>query len=305
MRFSADIVEWIVGARGDLVEAGKVPERVGRFLTNVYDYGNPFRMLRTARDAWAEGIKRYEPGDEYLFYVGCVGCYDEPGQRMARSVADLLGKGAVSYGILGAQEECCGNEVYNLGEMTLFQALAEKNVRQFRELGVKKVITLSPHAYNAMKNSYPRFGADFEVCHYTQIVQELLERGVLRPNELPLKVTYHDPCYLGRHNLVYDTPRAILGSIPGLELVEMERNRENAFCCGGGSGNFAMDLLGGGADSPARRRVREARDTGAEVLATACPACTTMLVDAVKAEELEDSMTVLDVSEVLGRSLRG
>ena len=303
MKFASDIVDWIVGARSDMVEKGKIPPEVARFFEAVHGYGNPLKLLRSDRDAWADGTKRYEPGDEYLFYVGCLGSYDENGQKIARSLADLLNEAGISFGILGNEEECCGNEVYMLGEMGLFQILAEKNSQKFKELGVKKIVTLSPHAYNIMKNNYPAFGANFEVHHYTQLLHDLIKKNKIKFSQNKAKVTYQDPCFLGRYNKIYDEPREILQSIPGIELVEMEKNRENSFCCGGGSGNFIMDLLAGGEESPSRVRVREAYETGAGTLAVACPSCMTMFVDAIKAEELEDKLTVKDISQIVKESL--
>ena len=302
-RFASDVVEWIVAARSNMVEEGKIPAPVNRFLTNVNEYGNPSRRLRSERDAWADGIKRYEPGDEYLLYIGCLGSYDEIAQTMARSITDLLSEAGISFGILGNEEECCGNEVYNLGEMRLFQELAEKNIQKFRELDVRKVLAISPHAYNAMRNNYPNFGANFGVYHYTQLLHSLIKKGVIKLGEMKAKVTYHDPCFLGRYNKIYDVPREILQSIPGVDLIEMGRNRENSFCCGGGSGNFIMDLLAGSKESPSRSRVREAYETGAETLAIACPSCMTMLTDAVKVEDLEAKMSVKDISQIVRQAM--
>ena len=245
--------------------------------------------------------KAIQPGDKYLFHVGCVGSYEERGQRMARNFAELLDKAGVSFGILGAEEECDGNEVYMLGEMGLFQELAKKNTQKFKELGVKKVVTLSPHAYNSMKSKYPRLG-DFEVFHYTQLLLEMIQQGKIELSELKARVTYHDPCFLGRYNGVYDAPREILKSIPGIELIEMERTRENSFCCGGGSGNFVTDLLGRSEESPSRIRVREAHETSAEILVVACPSCMTMLDDAVKDDGLEGKLTVKDIAELVKES---
>lgn len=247
----------------------------------------------------------YAPGDEYLLYVGCLGSYDENGQRMAKSLVHVLETAGVSFGILGKDEECCGNEVYLLGEMGLFQALAEKNTQQFEQLGVKKIIALSPHAYNTMKSNYPGFGGRFELYHYTQLLDALIKNNQIKLSgaHVDIKVTYHDPCFLGRYNNIYEEPRQILRSIPGVELVEMERNRKDAFCCGGGSGNFVTDFLAGSKDSPARIRVREAYETGADTLAVACPSCLTMLTDAVKAENLDDKLAVKDVSQILKESL--
>ena len=301
MKFSDDIVDWIVAARSDMVEKGLVLPHIRDFLNNISKHGNPWGTARSKRDAWAEGIRRYKPGDEYFFYIGCVGSYEEQGQRMARSFAELLDKTGVSFGILGAEEDCDGNEVYMLGEMGLFQELAEKNVQKFKELGVKKVVTLSPHAYNSMKNKYPKLG-DLEVFHYTQLLLELIQQGKIELSELKAKVTYHDPCFLGRYNSVYDAPRDVLRNIPGIELIEMERTRENSFCCGGGSGNFVTDLLGGSEENPSRIRVREAHETDAEILVVACPSCMTMLDDAVKDEGLEGELTVKDTAELVKES---
>ena len=165
---------------------------------------------------------------------------------------------------------------------------------------MKKIVTLSPHSYNAMKNNYL---AKFEVFHYTQLLRDLIKAGKLHVKEFKAKVTYHDSCFLGRYNNEYDAPREILTAIPGIELIEMERNRENAFCCGGGGANFYTDILGGGKDSPSRIRVREAYDTGANILAVACPICMMMLEDAVKTEGLEERLAIKDISEIVNESL--
>jgi len=276
---------------------------VARFFEAVYGYGNPFKQLRSDRAAWANGTKKYALGDEYLLYVGCLGSYDENGQKMARSLVHILNASALSFGILGEEEECCGNEIYMLGETGLFQSLVEKNSQKFKELGVSKIVTLSPHAYSTMKNNYPAFGGSFEVYHYTQILNDLINKNKIESSRVKAKVTYHDPCFLGRYNNIYDEPRQILQSVPGVDLVEMERNRRDAFCCGGGSGNFVTDFLAGSADSPARIRAREAYETGADTLAVACPSCLTMLTDAVKAEDLDDKLAVKDISQILKESL--
>jgi Fe-S oxidoreductase len=208
----------------------------------------------------------------------------------------------LSFGILGSKEECDGNEVKMLGEKRIFEMLVEKNIEIFSDLGITKIITLSPHSYNAFRNYYPD---KFEVFHYTQILCDLIKRGKLDVSKgLNAKVTYHDSCFLGRHNSEYESPREILNAIPGIELLEMERNRENAFCCGGGSGNFYTDFFGGGEYGPARIRVREAYETGADILAVACPSCMTMLSDAVKSEGLEQKLIVKDISEIVRDSLR-
>ena len=246
-------------------------------------------------------IEPYD-GQDFLYYVGCEGAYDTRAQLAARAVATILLKAGISFGVLGNDEACDGNEVEMLGEDGLTELVAEKNIKNFQKLGVKKIITLSPHSYNALKNIYPRFGGEFEVFHYTQALQNLLDR--IKP-ESPLpagtKVTYHDPCFLGRWNSEYEAPRIVLKAT-GLQLVEMPRNKKGALCCGGGGGNFVTDFLGGSEESPARIRVREAHATGANLLAVACPNCLTMLEDAVKVEGLEAEITVKDIAEMFVES---
>jgi Fe-S oxidoreductase len=301
-KFNQDIVNILKTAREETVDRQLVPPMVGQFLTNVYDYSNPYREMPSNRGNWAEGtkVKQYEKGDEFLYYVGCVGSYDTTSKKAARALGDVLLESGLSFGILGSKENCDGNEVDMLGEKGLFEWLREKNVQMFKDLGVKKIVTLSPHSYNAMKNNYSN---EFEVFHYTQLLRDLIKGGKLGVKEFQAKVTYHDPCFLGRYNNEYDAPREILTAIPGVELIEMERNRENAFCCGGGGANFYTDILGSGEDSPSRVRVREAHDTGANILAVACPICMMMLEDAVKTEGLEEELAVKDISQIVKESL--
>ncbi len=284
--------------REEIVEQGKAPALVRDFLKNVQLYGNPYKEPQENRANWAEGsgIKEYS-GQEYLYFVGCVGSYDQKGQQGASALGEVLLKAGVSFGILGNAEVCDGNEVNKVGERGLFEQLADRNIKKFNELGVKKVVTLSPHAYNAIKNDYPKFGGSFEVKHYTQLLAELVSQGRIDVAKgLSARITFHDPCLLGRHNEEYDAPRNVLKSLPGVELIEMDRYRENSFCCGGGGGNFATDFLGGGVKAANRIRVREALSTGAEILAVACPTCATMLEDALKSEEAEGKIKVMDVA---------
>lgn len=296
------ILEVLEALREECVERSLVPPQVTKFLENIYNYGNPWNELRTKRGEWARGmgIKQYEPGDEFLYYIGCTGSYDARGKEIAKALGEVLLESGLSFGILGNDENCDGNDVKTLGEECLFQLLAEKNIRKLKELNCKKVVTLSPHAYNVMKNEYPKYGGNFEVMHYTQLIKRIMISGKVDVSKgLKARVTYHDPCFLGRYNGEYEAPREILQNIPGIELVEMERNRENSFCCGGGGGNFYMDFLHGGENSPNRIRIREAYNTGAEIVAVACPNCTSMLEDAVKEEGLEEKLTVKDISEIV------
>ncbi|HOO45340.1 MAG TPA: (Fe-S)-binding protein, partial [Deltaproteobacteria bacterium] len=293
------LVDIFIAARQDLVDQGNIPPAVRDYLKAMTVNGNPFKMPQEQRGAWAQGlgIERYE-NQEYLFYAGDVGSYDELGMKMARSTARLLLSAGISFGILAEEEMSDGNDVRAVGEKGLADYLAQTNVEACKSRGVKKIITLSPHGYNAFRNEYPAFGGQFEVYHYTQILNSLL-KDRLNTGRYEKKVTYHDPCYLGRWNQEYFAPRRLLGSIAGLRLVEMDRTMNNALCCGGGGGNFFTDILGTGPDLSSRARVREALDTGAEIIAVACPQCYKMLDDAVKDEGVQDNIRVADIASIL------
>jgi Fe-S oxidoreductase len=299
-KFKDDILHAFLAAREEMVNQGTVPPAVRDYLKALRVHGNPYKLPGEERGKWQNGLG-LEPysGQEYLLHAGCVGAFDERGMKMARSVAGLLKRLGVSFGILGREESCDGNEARSLGEKGVFQSLVEQNIQAFQRLGVKKVITLTPHAYHAFKNDYPKDAHPFEVFHYTQVLGAQAKKLSALPTASSIRVTFHDPCYLGRHNKEYQAPRKVLKSISGLQLLEMARIKENAFCCGGGGGNFFTDLLGSGPESPARARVREAVDTGASVLAVACPNCAKMLEDAAKAENLEGKIAVREISEII------
>jgi Fe-S oxidoreductase len=301
LSFSDDIVNMVIAAKNAMVELGLLPSSVKKFLDNIQLHGNPYGISAKRRTEWIEGIEIENFKDqEYLYYVGCEGSYDTRAQLAAKALGELLLNAGVSFGILGTKEITDGNEVEIMGEDGLMEWIAEKNIKQFNELGVKKIITLSPHSYNAFKTTYPTFGGTFEVYHYTQILSDLIKKGKLAGlKDTQKKVTFHDPCFLGRWNKDYDSPRKVLKSLKGITLTEMEKIKKGALCCGGGGGNFYTDILGGSEDSPARIRVREAAETGADILAVACPNCLTMLEDAVKVEGLDEKMMVQDISEIV------
>lgn len=302
--FREDLVNIFMAAREELVNKGIIPPPVRDYFKNISISGNAYKQPAEQRGKWAEGtaVQPYQ-GQEYLFYVGDVGSYDERAKGITKAVAHILAKNGISFGILGEKEICDGNEVMTLGEVGLFESLAEQNIALFRQLGVNKIITLDPHALNAFKNYYPQLGGNFEVFHYTQIIARLIETQKPNIGEYQAKVTYHDPCYLGRHNGEYAAPRKILQSIPGIQFVEMLQHSENSFCCGGGGGNFFTDILGGGDEAPNRIRVRQAIETGADTVAVACPQCAKMLDDAINAEELDGKLQVLDVAEIVMSAL--
>ncbi|MBN2515238.1 MAG: (Fe-S)-binding protein [Deltaproteobacteria bacterium] len=302
--FSDDLANIFIAAREAVTEEGIIPPTVRDYLKSIHAYGNPYKEPAELRGAWADGspVPVYD-GHEYLLYIGCVGSYDERGQLIARAVANILCKIDVTFGILGEEEICDGNEVRALGETWLFDRLARKNIERFKARNIKKIITLDPHAYNTFAGDYKNLGADIEVHHYTQILADRMDSLIPSLKECTATVTYHDPCYLGRHNGLYEEPRSILAALPGITLVDMASNRRNALCCGGGGGNFFSDVLGGGRESPAKIRIDQALDTGARIIAVACPQCAKMLEDAIKAEDREDRLEVADIAEIIERCL--
>jgi Fe-S oxidoreductase len=292
--------------KSEAVEKGYTPPPIRDFLENVYKFGNPWGMSPLNRAKWAEDLE-VSPFDsqkhDFLLYVGDTGSYDTRAQEATKSLTKLLLKAQLSFGILGKGEISDGNEVNRIGEKGLFEEIAQKNIKTFNSLKVRKIITLSPHAYNTFKNEYPSLGGHYEVVHYTHLLRDLIHNNKLNlMNNANSKVTFHDSCFLGRYNNEYDTPRDILKAIPGLELIEMERIKENSFCCGGGGGNFVTGL-DEGKQRPNMIRIKEAWATGAEIVAVTCPKCLVMFEDAIKAENLEENIVVKDISELLLESL--
>jgi Fe-S oxidoreductase len=289
-----------------ILDTGKVPPKIRDYLTRMQNYGNPYAKSPKKRAEWANDLD-IEPytNQEYLFFAGDVGSYDPRGQEIARSVARLLKKAGISFGILTHDETSDGNDVKAMGESELFKELALKNIEVFNKKNIQKIITLSPHSFNAFKKDYPALEKTgtlktcFQVFHYTQILSFCMGNLSLSKNAKPITVTVHDPCYLGRHNMDYVSIRTILTAIPDVKIAEMDRNQKNSLCCGGGGGNFFTDILSEGEERSARVRVQEAAKTGAKVIVTACPLCTIMLEDAVKVEGLENSLLVKEISEII------
>ncbi len=287
-----------------LLDSGRVPAGVRDYLTRMQNHGNAYGKSARKRADWTNeaNIEPFD-GQEYLFYAGDVGSYDTRGRQIAVSVAEVLKKAGISFGILANGESDDGNDVRAMGERPLFEDLARKNIAAFDKAGVKKIVTLSPHAFNTFKNSYPAFGGTYQVFHYTQLLAFAMGAFTFRNDLPPIAVTFHDPCYLGRHNKDYESSRMVLRAIPGVTLIEMDRSRKNALCCGGGGGNLFTDVLGGAEESAARARAVEAAEAGAQVLAVACPLCAIMLEDAVKTAGLEERLQVREVSEIISERL--
>lgn len=262
--------------------------------------GNPFSEDRSRRANWAENlpVKAYEEGMEILYFPGCYLCYDPRMKKVSEATAVILNKAGVNFGILGSMENCCGESIRKAGDEDLFRLLAKENIKTFIDHGVKKILVSSPHCYETFKNEYPEFLVHFEVVHITQYLAQLIEEGRLKINkEYARKVTYHDPCYLGRHNDIYDEPRNVLKMIPGLELNEMDETREDSLCCGGGGGRIWMDTPKGERFSDLR--LEQAVRCGAEVLVTACPYCITNFEDSRLSRKDAGSIEIKDIAEII------
>ena len=296
-------MEAVIGLRNAFVEKGRVHPNVKTALESTFRNGNPLTMPREDRGAWAKdlAVKSIAEGGEYLYYVGCTPSYDPRVQGVARSIVDLMNQAQLDFGILGNDEPCCGSEVRRLGEAGLFEMMVEENTELYKETGVEKMFTTSPHCFNAYKKDYPQNG--LQVQHYTQVLAGLVGEGALKfSGSFEKTVTYHDPCYLGKHNGVFDEPRQVLNSIPGVELVEMDRSREKSLCCEGGGGRMWLEGTNPGTRL-AQLRVQEALDTGAQVLATACPFCLLTLEEAVKHLNAEERLRVMDIAEIAAQAL--
>jgi Fe-S oxidoreductase len=262
--------------------------------------GNPQGEDRENRNNWMSDldVKPFTKGTEILLFACCYNAYDPPMQKAGKAFINILKKANVDFGVLGNEVSCCGESVRKAGHESLFQSLAESNISLLKEAGVTKIVTTSPHCYHAFKSEYTEFGADFEVIHYTQYIAQLIKEGKIKPDkELGKKITYHDSCYLGRHNDIYDEPREVLQSIPGVELVEMYNNRENSLCCGGGGGRVWEETKKGERFSD--QRIQQALDVEAGILAIACPYCMAMLSDSVMVMDKADVIEVKDIAEIV------
>jgi len=301
-----NIIDVMKALRRGITELGiaKVPDSLRVTIKNISATGNPLGEPPENRANWAKelDIKEYTEGTEWLYFVGCMSSYDPKLQRIPRAIVNLLQQAQVDFGILGNRETCSGESVRKTGDEQLFQTLAQTNIDTFKELGVQKIITTSPHSYHTFKHEYPELGGNFEVIHYSQLLAELIKQGRLKPTkELNIKVTYHDPCYLGRHNDIYDEPRQVLQSIPGLELTEMFHSQENSLCCGGGGGGIWKETKKG--ERFADIKLEEALETGSSVLAVACPYCMSMFEDSVLSLDKSDSIEIKDIAELLQEAI--
>jgi Fe-S oxidoreductase len=300
------IIDVMKAMRRAIVEfsLGGIPDGLRISMKNISATGNPLGESEDNRADWAKGldVPPFTKGMDILYFSCCIPAYDPSVQRVAKATANVLKKAGVNFGILGTKERCCGESVRKAGDENLFTTLAETNISNFKEAGVKKIVTTSPHCYNTFKNEYPELGGEFEVLHSSQFIAELIDEGKITfSKEINKKVTYHDACYLGRHNGVYDEPRKVLQSIPGIELVEMTDYRENSLCCGGGGGRIWMDTKKGERFSDLR--IEQAIETGAEILVAACPYCILNFEDSLRSGENEDALVIKDIAELVDEAI--
>ena len=287
-------MDLIIGMRSVLVEEGRIPETLIDALESVYKHGNPWGKPKSKRSEWVKElsipVKDFSKGDraEFLFFVGCTPSYDPRTQEIARSLVFTLNQAAIDFGTFGNEEQCCGNEIRRMGELGLFEELVAGNLRRFQAHQIKRIFTSCPHGFNVLKNEYPQ--GQLEVFHSSQLLARCLSEGRLPARkEIRKIVTYHDPCFLGKQNGVFDEPRAVIQSIPGIIFRELDRSRERSLCCEGGGGRMWVEASSDAGQRLAETRVQDAVELGAEILLTACPLCVLTLEDAVKTSGHEES----------------
>ena len=300
-------IDMIVDMRRNLImEQASMPDSAMEALQSMEQRGHPWRGTTYTRTDWAEGLEvptlAERPDAEVLFWVGCTPALEARSQAVARSMAKVLKRAGVDFAVLGSEEVCTGDPARRMGNEYLYQVLARQNIETLDRHGVHKIVTVCPHCFNTLKNEYPHLGGRYEVMHYSELVADLIAEGRLKPvATIDATVAYHDSCYLGRHNDVYDPPRQIASAIPGVKVVEMERRRERGFCCGAGGGHMWMEESRG-------RRVNHVRtdqfvETGADTVGVSCPFCLQMFAEGIEASGLQGEKQARDVLELLAESL--
>jgi Fe-S oxidoreductase len=303
IRCPKDIVpyDFLIDIRSQVIEEGQIATTLRDALESTFKNGNPWGRIRSKRSEWAQALnlKSAPQGAEYLYFVGCTPAYDTRVQEVAKNLVTCFQKAGLDFGTLGDEENCCGNEVYGMGEKGLFEYMVEENVKLFNKYNIKRIVTSCPHSYHSFKNRYGQ--NSFEVLHHTQLLADLISKGKLPfSKEVNKTVTYHDPCFLGKQNGVYDEPRKILESIPGVKFVEFDRSRERSLCCEGGGGRMWVDIPG---ERLSEIRMKNAAELGAEIVATACPFCLLTFEDAVKTTGLEGKIQIMDIAELLSQAI--
>ncbi len=291
-----------VASEYEIFPASVRPVRTAR--ASLISEGNPLQGERKHRADWCSNlsVKTFSEDMEILYFPGCYLSYDPRMKKVAVATADILNKAEVDFGILGSKENCCGESIRKTGNEEVFKSLAKENIKTFVEHGVKKILVSSPHCYHTFKNEYPEFMVNFDVVHMTQYLLELINEKRLKiNNEYNKKVAYHDPCYLGRHNNIYDAPRRVLSQIPGLELIELPESKKDSLCCGGGGGRIWMDTPQNERFSDIR--LKQAYEAGADVLVTSCPYCITNFEESKLNMEYEDVLEIKDLTEIIHEAI--
>jgi len=300
--------------RYQLLTTGKMPKSVGDTMRNMERQGNPWGMPPENRMAWAEelNVRELAPGEstDVLFFTGCAAAFDDRNKKVARAFVKLMQKAGVDFAVLGFDETCCGETARRMGHEYIFQEFAKQNIETFGKVKFNRIVTACPHCFNTLKNEYPQMGGDYEVLHYTELLKELSDGGAWergskgdapQPPSAPApRLAFHDSCYLGRYNDIYAEPRALLDKA-GVNRVEMARHNENSFCCGGGGGGMWLET-----DANTRinhRRLKDALDAKADVVATACPYCLLMFDDAIRSKGIGEQIKVMDIAEVLAEQM--
>ncbi|MDO8567670.1 MAG: heterodisulfide reductase-related iron-sulfur binding cluster [Dehalococcoidales bacterium] len=302
-----DHVDKIIDMRRNLVmEKCQLPEAAQEALTNLEKRSHPYRGTTHTRTDWSDGLNIKTLSDDanvdILYWVGCSAALEDRNMKVSKAFAKIMQAAGINFGILGPEEACCGDPARRLGNEYLYQTLCQANIELMKNYKVKKIVTSCPHCFNSLKHEYPQFGGNFEVIHHTQFIADLIRQGKIKPGALEAKtVAYHDSCYLGRYNEIYQAPREILKATGGLKAVELPRSFDRSFCCGGGGGHMWME------EEPSKRvntrRAEEVIDAKVDLIATACPYCLSMLEDALKAKGAEEKIKAMDLSELVARSL--
>lgn len=304
-----DPVSSIIDLRRHLtLMTGEVPGPVGETLMQMERRGNPWGLPKEEHAAWAKemGVRVLQPGEstDLLLFIGCAFGYDSRSQQAARSLCTLLNQAGIDFAILGSAEGCCGETARRLGHEYIFQVMVEENKQALEAVRFNRLLAPCAHCFNTLKNEYPHFGAEYKVIHHTELLQELIQEEKITPESVPgdRVFTFHDSCYLGRYNNIYDPPRSVLNTVPGIQLREMRKNKEDGFCCGGGGGHMWMEI-----DPNTRvnhRRLAQVTDDAkADVVVTACPYCLIMFDDAIRSKGMEAQVRTKDIAEIIAGGL--
>lgn len=283
------------------------PEEMIAFFENIEQRSNPWGIAPSERAKWAQGLDvslfSGKKGHEYLLYLGCVGSFDSRMRSVSSALVETLNNASLSFGILGAEESCCGDAMRRLGNEYIFEKMAKEQITIFKKRGVKKVVTLCPHCYNTLKNDYKEYGAELEVFHHTEMIEAILRKGMAKSNHLfkDERIVLHDSCYLGRYNNIYEEPRSIIEGMTGAKPLEMEKRRRESFCCGAGGGRMWMEEKSGTRIN--RERTRQALKAKPTIIATCCPYCMTMFEDGIKDENAQGKVKVMDIGEIFCKGM--